>query len=120
MPTTEQMEDALMERVKRDDPENFDPDGWKDVRLGFTYDDDEELVDIAIFETTDGVVRAEGKFMPDPVWHELIDRVNADDNAGDAIDPMMDAALQSKPLPANDEGFVTGRPPQRPTLKRRD
>ena len=119
MPTEAQMEEALKERVKSDDPANFDPDRWKKVRLGFTYDEDKELVDIAIFETTDDLVRDEKRFLPDEVWHALLDEVGLDTKAGDAIDPMMNAALRSRPLPENDEGPVTGRPRKRPTLKRR-
>lgn len=119
MPTEARMEEALKERVRRDDSANFDPERWKKVRLGFTYDEDEELVDIAIFETTDEVVREEGRYLPDEVWRELIEVVGADKKAGEAIDPMMTAALQAEPLPRNDEGPIMGRPRRRPTLKRR-
>lgn len=119
MPTEEQLEEALKARVKRDDPANFDPDRWKKVRLGFTYDEDRELMDIAIFETADGVVKDEERFLPDEVWRAMLDEVSLDTKAGDAVTPMMNAALRSRPLPENDEGPVASRPPKRPTLKRR-
>lgn len=119
MPTKPEIEAALKERIQRDDPDNFDPTIWKKVRLGFTYDDDEELVDIAIYETTEKLLSQEGRYMPDKVWRALVSKVNADKKAEEAVDPMMDAVLDSRPLPVNDEGPLTGRPPRRPTLKRR-
>lgn len=119
MPTRPEIEAALMERIKLDDPNNFDPERWKKGRLGFTYDEDEELIDIAIYETTEKLLSHEDRYMPDSVWRALVNKVNADKKAEEAIDPMMDAVLRSRPLPVNDEGPLTGRPPRRPTLKRR-
>jgi hypothetical protein len=119
MPTKSKIEAALKERIKRDDPDNFDPERWKKVRLGFTYGEDEELVDIAIYETTEELLNKEGRYMPDKVWRALVDEVNADKKAEDALVPMRDAASNARRLPVNDEGPLTGRPPVRPTLKRR-
>jgi hypothetical protein len=119
MPNKREIEAALKERIKRDDPANFEPNRWKKVRLGFTYDDNEELVDIAIYETMEQLLQDENRYMPDRVWRVLVDEVNADKKAEEAIGPMRDAALRSRLLPVDDEGPLTGRPPRRPTLKRR-
>lgn len=119
MPNKAKIEAALKERIMRDDPDNFDPENWKKARLGFTYDNDEELVDIAVYETTEELLNKEERYMPDTVWRALVAEVGVDTKAEDAIVSMRDAGIRARPRPVNDEGPRTGRPPVRPTLKRR-
>lgn len=119
MPTRTEMKTALKERIELDDPSNFNSNlnNWDQVRLGIYYDEDKELIDIAIYETTANAVAAVGKFLPGPVWRNLLTQIGPGNTPEQVIDPMMDAAVRSVRRQPNDEGPITDRPPQKPTLR---
>lgn len=58
MPTRTEMKNALKDRISTDDPGNYNNNlnNWDQVRLGIYYDEDKELVEIAIYETTSQAV----------------------------------------------------------------
>lgn len=118
MPTRTQMKNALKDRISTDDPGNFSNNlnNWDQVRLGIYYDEDKELVDIAIYETTSQAV-GQSRYLPGPIWRNLIASIGPVNTPEQAVDPMMDAALRSEPRQPNDEGPINDRPPRKPTLR---
>lgn len=119
MPTRTEMKTALKDRIQLDDPGNFNSNlnNWDQVRLGIYYDEDKELIDIAVYETTANIVAALGKFLPGPVWRNLLTQVGPGNTPEQVVDPMMDAAVRSVRRQQNDEGPISDRPPQKPTLR---
>jgi len=116
------MKDTLRERIASDDPQNFKDGDWEKVRLGIYYDDDDELVNIIVYETAAFVAGSKqkvGKYLPEDVWRNLIARVGPNNTPEEALVPMVDAVLRSVPLPEGDEGPVINRPRprERPTLR---
>jgi hypothetical protein len=119
MPTEQQIEQALRTRVQGDNPGNFDESKWKDKPFRRYYGEDDEFVNIVVYETTERVVNAEGRTLPVPVWQQLIKEVSPDTTPKNAIPKMHLATFAAQPMMANDEGLDTGKPPKPPTLKRR-
>lgn len=119
MPTRTEIKTALRDRIQLDDPGNFNNNlnSWDQVRLGIYYDEDKELIDIAVYETTANAVAALGKFLPGPVWRNLLTQIGPAQTPEQVVDPMMDAAVRSVRHQPNDEGPITDRPPQKPTLR---
>jgi hypothetical protein len=119
MTTRSQMKSALRDRIQLDDPGNFgsNVNNWDQVRLGIYYDEDKELIDIAIYETAATTVALEGKYLPGPVWRNLLAQIGPANTPEQVVDPMMDAAVRAVRRDGNDEGPVTDRPPQKPTLR---
>jgi hypothetical protein len=113
------MKSALKDRIQLDDPGNFNSNvnNWDQVRLGIYYDEDKELIEIAIYETTAATVRVDGKDLPGPVWRNLLTQVGPANTPDQVVDPMMDAAVRAVRRKENDEGPAADRPPQRPTLR---
>jgi hypothetical protein len=110
------LSDELKSRISSDNPNQFNSAIWDRVNFGSYYDQDQELVNIVVYETTDKVInKHEKRYMPTQVWKNLIASVKLDTLPKDAINPMMDAAQRS--LPWNNEGLSAGRPQNRPTLK---
>ena len=110
------LSDELKHRISTDNPSQFNSAVWDQVRFGSYYDEDQELVNIVVFETTDRVInKTEKRYMPTKVWKDLIASVKVDTLPKDAINPMMDAAQRS--LPWDNEGPNAGRPKNKPTLK---
>ena len=110
------LSDELKLRIGTDNPNQFNSAIWDQVRFGSYYDEDQELVNIVVYETTDKVInKNEKRYMPTQVWKDLIASVKLDTLPKDAITPMMDAAQRS--LPWDNEGPNAGRPKNRPTLK---
>lgn len=106
----------LKQRIGTDNPNQFNPAVWDQVRFGSYYDEDQELVNIVVFETADKVInKNEKRYLPTQVWKDLIASVSVDTLPKDAINPMMDAAQRS--LSWDNEGPNAGRPKSRPTLK---
>jgi hypothetical protein len=119
MPTQDQIEQALRKRVQGDNPRNFDEKKWKEKAFERYYGEDDELVNIVVYETTERVVNAEGRTLPVAVWQQLIDEVSPETTPKNAIPKMHLATFAAQPMMANDEGLDTGKPPKPPTLKRR-
>jgi len=108
--------DELKQRIATDNPSQFNAAVWDQVRFGSYYDEDQELVNIVVYETTDKVInKQEKRYLPSQVWKDLIAGVTLDTPPKDAINPMMDAAQRSKPW--DNEGPNAGRPKSKPTLK---
>lgn len=106
----------LKERIGRDNPGTFNSAVWDQVRFGSYYGEEQELINIVVYETTDKVINKSGRsYMPTQVWKDLIASVKVDTLPKDAVNPMMDAAQRA--LPWDDEGPKAGRPPTRPTLR---
>lgn len=118
MPTRTEMKNALKDRISTDDPGNFNSNTsiWDQIRLGIYYDEDKELVEIAIYETTSLAI-GQSRFLPGPVWRNLIAQVGPANTPEQAVGPMMDAAARSAPRQPNDEGPESDRPPRKPTLR---
>lgn len=114
------VKETLRERIAADDPANFREGNWDKVRLGLYYDEDDELVNIVVYETAAHVASSKervGRYLPDEVWRNLIARVGPNNTAEEAVEPMVDAVMRAVPLPAGDEGPVINRPRRRPTLR---
>ena len=114
------VKDMLKERIASDDPANFRDGNWDKVRLGLYYDEDDELVNIVVYETAAYVAGSKertGRYLPDEVWRNLIARVGPNNTPDEAVEPMVDAVMRAVPLPEGDEGPVINRPPTRPTLR---
>lgn len=114
------IKDTLQKRIADDDPSNFNKDHWDKVRLGIYYDDDDELVNIIVYETAAFVASSEqkvGKYLPESVWRNLIAKVGPNNTPEEALEPMVDAVIRAVPLPEGDEGPVINRPRKRPTLR---
>lgn len=112
----QELSDELKQRISTDNQNQFNAAIWDRVRFGSYYDEDQELVNIVVYETTDKVInKHEKRYMPEQVWKNLIAGVKVDTLPKDAINPMMDAAQRSRPW--DDEGPKAGRPKIRPTLK---
>lgn len=118
MPTRTQMKNALRDRISTDDPGTFSNNVniWDQVRLGIYYDEDKELVEIVIYETTSQAI-GQSRFLPGPVWRNLITQVGPANTPEQVISPMMDAAARSQARQPNDEGPLNDRPPRKPTLR---
>ena len=120
MPTAKQLEDDLRARIEGDNPGNFDPAAWKDKAFRRYYGDDDEFVNIVVYETTERAVNKEGRTLPVPVWQQLIAEVTPDTTPKSAIPKMHLATFAAQMMTGNDEGLDTGKPPKPPTLKRRE
>ena len=114
--STQDLSSELKQRIATDNPNQFNEAIWDQVRFGSYYDEDQELVNIVVYETTDKVInKHEKRYLPSQVWKDLIAGVTLDTLPKDAINPMMDAAQRSRPW--DNEGPNAGRPKNRPTLK---
>jgi hypothetical protein len=114
------MKDTLKERIAADDPTNFRDGNWDKIRFGLYYDEDDELVNIVVYETAAFVASSRektGRYLPDDVWRNLIARVGPNHTPEEALDPMVDAVMRSLPLPEGDEGPIINGPRKRPTLR---
>lgn len=119
-PTRATVRETLRERIAADDPVNFRPADWDKVRLGLYYDEDDELINIVVYETAAYVASSKervGRYLPDEVWRNLIAKVGPNNTPEEALDPLVDAVLRAQPLPEGDEGPVINRPRKRPTLR---
>lgn len=112
-----QVQAALLSRIQADRPDLFDPGIWKDVPFGKYYDDDDEKINIVVFETTEGVVRQEGRTLPDMVWRHLIDEVGPETTPKAAISKMWLATLGAQPI-IGEETPPGGTKRDRRTLRR--
>ena len=117
MPTRTQIKAILRQRISSDDPTNFNSAIWDKVRLGVYYDEDEELVDIIVYETTAYIAGVENRFIPEQVWRNLISKVNPNNTPDEAVDPMLEAALRAELVPEGQEPPAVNRPKIRPTLR---
>lgn len=116
------LKDLLKDRIAIDDPTNFKNGGliWDKARLGLYYDDDDELINIVVYETAASAVVSENngtRYLPDDVWRNLIARVGPTTTADDAVDPMVDAVIRAVPLPPGNEGPFPKGPLTKPTLR---
>lgn len=118
-PLKQSLRDILEERIKTDDPTNYKETGWDKVRFGIYYDEDPELVNIVVYETTASVAQSQriGKYLPDKVWRNLIRKVTPNNTPDEALDPMLEAVMLAEPLPLGNEGPVITRPTHKPTLR---
>lgn len=119
MPTRTQMKNLFKQRISWDDPDTFNSNSatWNTVRLGIYYDEDDELINIVVYETTALAAGMEDRYLPDDVWRNLIAKVGPTHTPEEAVDPMMDAAMRAKPVPPGEEPPAVNRPRSRPTLK---
>ena len=114
------LKDTLKDRIATDDPLNFKDGGWEKVRLGIYYDEDDELVNIVVYETAAFVAQSQktGKYLPDEVWRNLIAQVGPNNTPEEALDPMANAVMLGAPLPVGNEGPINHWPVRRkPTLR---
>lgn len=118
MATTQEIEEALRSRISHDNPGQFNEAGWKDKPFSRYYGEDDEMVNIIVYETTERVVNREGKTLPVIVWQQLIEEVGPTTTPKSAIPKMRLASFAALPMVGNDEGLDTGRPAKPPTLRR--
>lgn len=105
MPTINKIEEALKKRISNDVGGVFNPNIWKDIPFVNYYGPDDEVTNIVVYETTEGVVREEGKTLPDNVWRALIAAVSPSTTPKNAINTMWLAAIRAVPIVT-----PTGRP----------
>ena len=98
MPTIDKIEDALKKRISNDVGSVFNPSIWKDIPFINYYGNDDEVVNVVVYETTEGVVKSEGKTLPDNVWKALIAAVSPATLPKNAINTMWLASIRAVPV----------------------
>lgn len=119
MASTKQIEDALGSRIRQDNPGQFDQATWKEKPFSRYYGNDDEMVNIVVYETTERVVNGEGKTLPVVVWQQLIEEVGPTTTPKSAIPKMRLASFAAVMMVGADEGLDAGRPAEPPVLRRR-
>lgn len=118
MATPGQVEQALLNRIQKDNPGKFKKTIWKDVTFGKYYDNDDELINIVVYETTEGVVNEEGRTLPSMVWRKLIDMIGPETTPKSALSKMWLATLGAQPMKDEEEPPTLERRRKPPVLKR--
>jgi hypothetical protein len=97
MPSKKVLATALKARIRANNlefftPEDWDGDAWLEVPLGRFYDENEEMVDVVVFEVTRNVLKKEQRKMPASAEDQLAERVNVGTTPPDAVNEMFAAA----------------------------
>jgi hypothetical protein len=98
MATQQAIKDAVRERLKDDNPSRLKDagDNWQTLPLGFFYATSEDAVDLAMLETVQEVIDAEGRRLDKQVFNSLRKAISLETKVKAAIMTLFLANLASK------------------------